>query len=150
MNLVSFIANLAIAITSIPTRIALHYASRHPKQTSAMTLRRILKENAGTAFGRDHHFTKLLWARNADQLFRIYEHAVDGADYEALRPYVERHMQGEPDVLIPGKPLMYATTSGTTAKPKYLPMSAKYLRTVYSRMSKVWMYNMYQHRHKCN
>ena len=148
MTPVSFIANLAVAITSIPTRIALYYASRHPKQTSAMTLRRILKENAGTVFGKEHHFSKLLWARNADQLFRIYEHAVDAADYEALRPYVERHMQGEADVLIPGKPLMYATTSGTTAKPKYLPMSAKYLRTVYSRMTKLWMHNMYIHRHK--
>ena len=91
MTPVSFIANLAVAITSIPTRIALYYASRHPKQTSAMTLRRILKENAGTVFGKEHHFSKLLWARNADQLFRIYEHAVDAADYEALRPYVERH-----------------------------------------------------------
>ena len=148
MTPVSFIANLGIALAAIPVQIGLYFSSRHPKHSSAATLRRILKQNANTALGKEHHFSKLLWARNADQLFRIYEHAVDGSDYEALRPYVDRHMQGEADVLIPGKPLMYATTSGTTAKPKYLPMSARYLRTVYSKMSKLWMLNMYLKRPK--
>jgi hypothetical protein len=36
-------------------------------------------------------------------------------DYEALRPYVERHKHGEADILFPGKPVLYATTSGTTS-----------------------------------
>lgn len=142
MNLIDFFTNIAIKLAAQQTRIDLLYSSKHPKQSSARTLRRILKENANTVFGKEHHFSKLLWARNADQLFRIYEHAVDPQDYEDLRPYVDRHKEGEPDVLIPGKPIMYATTSGTTAKPKYLPMSPRYLRTVYSRMSRVWLDNI--------
>ena len=112
-------------LIALPVRLSLIYASKHPKQSSEKTLRKILKVNANTVYGREHHFSKILWARNADQLFRLFEHAVEASDYEAFRPYVERHKQGEPDVLIPGKPIMYATTSGTTSKPKFIPISAR-------------------------
>jgi len=133
-------------LIALPVRLSLIYASKHPKQSSEKTLRKILKVNANTVYGREHHFSKILWARNADQLFRLFEHAVEASDYEAFRPYVERHKQGEPDVLIPGKPIMYATTSGTTSKPKFIPISARYMRTVYSRMSKMWIWTVVTHR----
>ena len=146
MNLINAITNLALRLVALPVRISLYYASKHPKQSSAKTLRQILRVNANTVYGKEHHFSRILWARNPDQLFRLFEHAVDASDYEAFRPYVERHKQGEPDVLIPGKPLMYATTSGTTSKPKFIPISARYMRKVYSRMSKMWVDNVVRHR----
>ena len=146
MNIINAITNLAMRLIALPVRLSLIYASKHPKQSSEKTLRKILKVNANTVYGREHHFSKILWARNADQLFRLFEHAVEASDYEAFRPYVERHKQGEPDVLIPGKPIMYATTSGTTSKPKFIPISARYMRTVYSRMSKMWIWTVVTHR----
>lgn len=146
MNIINAITNLAMRLVALPVRLSLIYASKHPKQSSAKTLRKILRINANTVYGKEHHFSKILWARNADQLFRLFEHAVDASDYEAFRPYVERHKQGEPDVLIPGKPIMYATTSGTTSKPKFIPISARYMRTVYSRMSKMWIWTVVTHR----
>lgn len=146
MNIINAITNLAMRLIALPVRLNLIYASKHPKQSSEKTLRKILKVNANTVYGREHHFSKILWARNADQLFRLFEHAVEASDYEAFRPYVERHKQGEPDVLIPGKPIMYATTSGTTSKPKFIPISARYMRTVYSRMSKMWIWTVVTHR----
>lgn len=146
MIIINAITNLAMRLIALPVRLSLIYASKHPKQSSEKTLRKILKVNANTVYGREHHFSKILWARNADQLFRLFEHAVEASDYEAFRPYVERHKQGEPDVLIPGKPIMYATTSGTTSKPKFIPISARYMRTVYSRMSKMWIWTVVTHR----
>ena len=146
MNIINAITNLAMRLIALPVRLSLIYASKHPKQSSEKTLRNILKVSANTVYGREHHFSKILWARNADQLFRLFEHAVEASDYEAFRPYVERHKQGEPDVLIPGKPIMYATTSGTTSKPKFIPISARYMRTVYSRMSKMWIWTVVTHR----
>lgn len=146
MNIINAITNFAMRLIALPVRLSLIYASKHPKQSSEKTLRKILKVNANTVYGREHHFSKILWARNADQLFRLFEHAVEASDYEAFRPYVERHKQGEPDVLIPGKPIMYATTSGTTSKPKFIPISARYMRTVYSRMSKMWIWTVVTHR----
>lgn len=44
-------------------------------------------------------------------------------DYEELRPYVERVVLGEENVLWKGKPLYFAKTSGTTSGAKYIPIT---------------------------
>ncbi|RME01059.1 MAG: hypothetical protein D6816_12835, partial [Bacteroidetes bacterium] len=44
-------------------------------------------------------------------------------DYEALRPWVDRIIKGEKDVLWPGKPKYFAKTSGTTSGVKYIPLT---------------------------
>jgi len=44
-------------------------------------------------------------------------------DYEALRPYIDRVVEGEKDVLWKGKPLYFAKTSGTTSGAKYIPIT---------------------------
>ncbi len=146
MKLINLITNAAMRLYALPVRIKLSFASFYPKWSSARTLRKILSTSENTVYGKEHHFHKLLWTKNNDHLFRIYETAVPPADYEAFRPYVERHKNGEPNVLIPGKPLMYATTSGTTSKPKYIPISDKYMSTVYSKMSRVWIDDVVAHR----
>lgn len=146
MKLINAITNLAMRVYALPERIRLFFASVYPKWASARTLRKILSTNRDTVYGREHHFTKLLWAKNNDHLFRLFETAVEAADYEAFRPYVERHKNGEPDVLIPGKPMMYATTSGTTSKPKFIPISEEYMSNVYSKMSRMWIYDVVSHR----
>ena len=68
--------------------------------------------------------------------------------FETLRPYVERHKNGEENVLFPGKPDMYATTSGTTSEPKWIPMTHKYLKDVYGKMSHIWTWNFVRHRNR--
>ena len=122
-------------------RIELSLASRFPEQASARTLRRILRLSANTVYGREHHFASICKARKPEQLFRLYEKSVQPAEFEAFRPYVERHKKGERNVLIPGKPLMYATTSGTTSQPKWIPISTTYMKEVYSSMSHIWLDN---------
>lgn len=52
-----------------------------------------------------------------------FQHQVALADYEDLRPYVDRIISGENNVLWPGKPLYFAKTSGTTSGMKYIPIS---------------------------
>ncbi|HLN94830.1 MAG TPA: GH3 auxin-responsive promoter family protein, partial [Flavobacterium sp.] len=44
-------------------------------------------------------------------------------DYEALRPYVDRVVAGDEDILWTGKPLYFAKTSGTTSGAKYIPLT---------------------------
>jgi hypothetical protein len=43
-------------------------------------------------------------------------------DYEDLKPYVEKVVNGE-NILWKGKPLYFAKTSGTTSGAKYIPLS---------------------------
>ena len=133
--------NLGLAIISLPGRMSLARASRNPEKASARTLRKILNLAKNTAYGKEHHFGAIVKARKPEQLFRLYEKSVRASEYESFRPYVERHKHGEANVLIPGKPLMYATTSGTTSKPKWIPISQKYMKDVYDVMSHIWLDN---------
>ena len=133
--------NFGLRCLSFIPRIELSLASRFPEQASARTLRRILRLSANTVYGREHHFASICKARKPEQLFRLYEKSVQPAEFEAFRPYAARHKKGERNVLIPGKPLMYATTSGTTSQPKWIPISMTYMKEVYSSMSHIWLDN---------
>jgi hypothetical protein len=69
-----------------------------------------------TAFGKDHDFSSI---RN----YEDFKKRVPVRDYEALRPYIDRVVGGEPDVMWKGKPQYFAKTSGTTSGVKYIPIS---------------------------
>ena len=90
-------------------------ASRRPGRASAMTLRKILLYARNSEYGREHHFSEILMAKSNKELLERWQKNVKLNDYEDFRPLVERHKHGEENVLFPGKPVMYATTSGTTA-----------------------------------
>lgn len=49
--------------------------------------------------------------------------------YEDLQPEIDAMLRGEPAQLCAGRPLLFATTSGTTGRTKYLPIDADYLRS---------------------
>lgn len=73
----------------------------------------------GRAFG-------LHAVRTPDELRR----AIPLQTYEDIRPYVQRVAEGEIDALLsPGhRPLMFATSSGTTAQTKLIPVTAAFVR----------------------
>lgn len=142
-----WLINTALCIVGGYQRLRLNFWSKHPKHAAEQTLRDILMLSRDTVYGREHHFDRILSATNADDLFRLYRQFVPVNDsFEPLRPYVERHKHGETDVLFPGKPDMYATTSGTTSEPKWVPMTHKYLKDVYGKMTHVWIWNFISHR----
>ncbi len=69
-----------------------------------------------TAFGKDHQFESI-------KSFADFARQVPVRDYEALKPYVDKVVKGEPDILWKGKPLYFAKTSGTTSGVKYIPLT---------------------------
>src|SRR5690606_29536551 len=79
-------------------------------------LQKLIRKAVNTRFGIDHHFKDI----RSHQEFKV---AVPLRDYEALRPYIDRVVKGEEDILWPGKPLYFAKTSGTTSGTKYIPIS---------------------------
>lgn len=79
-------------------------------------LARLIHRAAGTQFGRDHGFDAI---RTHADLAR----QVPIRDYEQLRPWVDRTVAGQADILWPGKPLYLAKTSGTTSGVKYIPLT---------------------------
>jgi len=117
-------------------------ASKNGKKASADCLRRILTTSKDTVYGKENNFEEILAAKTDDELFKLYQKNIKINDYENLRPYIDRHKNGEPDILFPGKPKFYATTSGTTKEPKWIPVTEQYYKEVYKKMNQGWFYSM--------
>lgn len=69
-----------------------------------------------TAFGQEHDFANIFSPSD-------FRQAVPIRDYEGLRPYIDRSVGGEEDVLWPGQPLYFCKTSGTTSGTKFIPLT---------------------------
>jgi hypothetical protein len=86
-------------------------------------LLRIIRKNSGTEYGRKYGFSEI---RDVD----AYRRQVPFTVYSDYEPYIERMTQkGEQNVLTAEPPVYYAETSGTTGKPKNVPVTADGLRT---------------------
>jgi len=89
---------------------------------NAATLRGILRRNAACEFGRRHDFAGL--ARAAD-VEAAYAAALPVATYEDCREPFARMAAGVPDVMFPGLPRLFVSTSGTTGDPKLFPVTVR-------------------------
>ena len=118
MSLKSFSAKI---FANLVRRRIDSWASR-PLKTQEKVFQNLIGKAKQTTFGKDHGFESI---RTYDDFAR----AVPIRDYEQLRPYVERVVGGEKDVLWPGKPLYFAKTSGTTSGVKYIPISKESMPT---------------------
>ncbi|MDR2109738.1 MAG: GH3 auxin-responsive promoter family protein [Spirochaetaceae bacterium] len=116
--------------------------SKDGKKAQEEFLRHILSTAKDTVYGKEHHFADILKAESADELFDLYAKNVPLIQYEDIRPYVERHKNGESDVLYPGKPKLYATTSGTTKEPKWIPIFEEYYQEICKKMNQYWFYTL--------
>jgi hypothetical protein len=88
----------------------------NPVDCQKSILNQIIDKASSTEFGKDHGFGQI---KNHHD-FRL---AVPIRDYEQLSPYVKRILDGEENILWPGKPEYFAKTSGTTSGTKYIPIT---------------------------
>lgn len=123
-------------------------ASKNVAKEQEQTLRRILEYAKDSEWGKSHNFAEILAADTTEELYKRWQKNVPPTDYEDIRPLVERHKNGEENLLFPGKPMMYATTSGTTKEPKWIPITNEYYNNAYSKMSKLWLHSFQMHRPK--
>lgn len=96
--------------------------SSNPVETQQKVFENLIDQASNTVFGKDHEFSNI-------HNYTDFQQKVPVRDYEALRPYVDRVVQGETDVLWPGKPLYFAKTSGTTSGAKYIPLTKESMPT---------------------
>lgn len=88
----------------------------NPVATQQKVLEDLIRQAKNTQFGQDHHFSLIKTAKD-------FAKQVPIRDYEELKPYVDRVVQGEENVLWKGKPIYFAKTSGTTSGAKYIPLT---------------------------
>jgi hypothetical protein len=80
------------------------------------TFSSLIHQAKDTAFGKAYNFSQI-------NSYEDFKRNVPIHDYEDLRPYIDRVVKGEENVLWPGKPKYLAKTSGTTSGVKYIPIS---------------------------
>jgi hypothetical protein len=90
----------------------------------------IVAKNADTVFGRRHHLS-------AVKDFADFQRRVPISTYTDLEPYITAAMHGEPRQLTRERPILYATTSGTTGVPKYIPVTREGRRSK-ARLMRLW------------
>ncbi|CAN5119071.1 GH3 auxin-responsive promoter family protein [soil metagenome] len=90
--------------------------SSKPGETQKFVFNKLIDEGINTQFGKDHDFKSI-------NSYRDFKERVPVRDYEDLKPYIEKILQGEDHVLWPGKPEYFAKTSGTTSGTKYIPIT---------------------------
>ncbi|MDI9256100.1 GH3 auxin-responsive promoter family protein [Flavobacterium sedimenticola] len=87
-----------------------------PVETQEKVFRDLIAQAQHTQFGKDHDFANI-------KSFADFAAKVPIRDYEQLRPYIDRVVKGEEDILWKGKPIYFAKTSGTTSGAKYIPLT---------------------------
>ena len=111
----------AIPFAKIATKRVLKWANK-PHKTQDKVFKKLIEKAKNTAFGKDHNFKDIV-------TYEDFKKNVKITDYEGLRPYIDRMVAGESDILWTGKPLYYAKTSGTTSGAKYIPITKESMPT---------------------
>ncbi len=88
----------------------------NPVITQQQVFEDLIRQAVNTQFGKDHNFRGIT-------TFEDFQNHVPIRDYEALKPYVDRVIKGEENILWIGKPIYFAKTSGTTSGAKYIPLT---------------------------
>ncbi len=96
--------------------------AKKPIETQEKVFQSLISKAVETEFGRDHDFISI--NNHSDFVKRV-----PIRDYEALKPYVERVVAGEENILWIGKPIYFAKTSGTTSGSKYIPITKESMPT---------------------
>ena len=96
--------------------------ANNPLETQKKVFLDLIRQANRTQFGKDHFFSEIT-------NYKDYQKRVPVRDYEALRPYIDKVVAGEKDILWPGKPIYFAKTSGTTSGAKYIPLTAASMPT---------------------
>ena len=90
--------------------------ANNPVETQEKVFQDLISKATSTEFGKDHDFVSI--NNHQDFIKRV-----PVKDYEALKPYVDKVVAGEMDILWKGKPIYFAKTSGTTSGSKYIPIT---------------------------
>jgi len=95
-------------------------AAHQPRQVQLSVLREIVSKNAQTRFGKEHSYSEI-------KSYEDFIRQVPIQTYETLRQYIKSQEKGEAG-LTEEAPVMYALTSGTTGKPKLIPLLASTIK----------------------
>lgn len=103
---------------------------RFPLEVQEETLFKLIDKACDTHFGKKHNFHDI-------KTIEDFQNYVPIADYEDIKPFVERLRKGEDNLLWPSEVRWFAKSSGTTSdKSKFIPVSKEALEECHFRGGK--------------
>ena len=95
---------------------------KNPIQQQNKTFNKLISKAKNTEFGRHHDFKEI-------RSYNAFKKNVPVRDYEGLKDYIDKVVNGQKNILWPGKPLYFAKTSGTTSGTKFIPITRSSIKT---------------------
>ncbi|MEM1319188.1 MAG: GH3 auxin-responsive promoter family protein [Bacteroidota bacterium] len=116
---------------------------RHPHETQQLIFNELIESAAFTEWGQRFDY-------NTIQNRQTFADRIPVQDYESIKPYIQRMMEGEKDILWPGAVRMFSKSSGTTNdKSKFIPVSNESFRDCHIRGTWDTMTIMYHNNPDC-
>ena len=111
--------------------------TNHPVAAQREVLQNLVTAGQYTAYGKKYHFTRLFTVKD-------FKKNVPIRDYDDLRPYILRMMEGEENVLWNTPVNWFAKSSGTSSdKSKFIPISDESLQDNHYQANKDVLTNYY-------
>jgi len=113
---------------------------RNAEELQMRQLSHLIKHAQTTEWGRLYHYDQI-------DSYESFAGTVPLQDYEDIKPFVERMLEGKNDLLWPGHTVWFAKSSGTTNdKSKFIPVSREALNDCHYRGAKDSL-SFYGHNH---
>ena len=75
--------------------------SKKPVETQEKVMKKLISKAKKTKFGKDHNFDKI-------STYRDFIKEIPVRDYEGIKTYIDKVVQGKKNILWPGKPIYFA------------------------------------------
>src|SRR5512139_394132 len=102
-------------------RLAFARDARHPGRVQKEFLLRLIKSNKNTQYGQKYSFSSI----GSEKDFRS---SLPMVEYSDIEPYINQIKMGTRNVLTSDPVSLFNMTSGTTARPKYIPLTHQGLK----------------------
>jgi len=129
MNLIRFALKALL-----PQAIAFEDATKNPMKHQKKALFEYIGRNKKTEYGIKHDFANI-------KSIEDYQRLVPINDCISLHPYIEKMAKGIPNVLTIDKPVFFGLTSGSTNRPKLIPVT-EFQRAKKAEVMNVWVYHL--------
>jgi len=109
-------------------------ATREPLRTQTELLLGMVRSNAATEYGRRYGFASI-------NSIADYQKQVPVITYADIERDMERVVAGEKNIFTAEDPVMFAQTSGTTGKPKFVPVTPTDQGRAHKDQMRTWLYH---------
>lgn len=107
-------------------------AARRPSQAQKEFLLRLIKKNKNTLYGEKHAFSSITSEKD-------FRNNLPVVEYSDIEPYIDQIKMGKRNILTSEPVFMFNMTSGTTARPKYIPLTRQGRKRA-GRLMRQWFY----------